>query len=150
MARKIALNTGPNETRTFDHPGESIREAIDRNLRREGLPRDVLPMLQAGYSLTAACEALRLDRKHVLDLVAKNAEFGAEYRAALADRADAWVDTLIDASRTSTDGPALLRWLLTKLHPDRFGDKNPSRGDEEEASTFDPGTFLNKWNGVKP
>lgn len=105
---------------------------------------EVIPLLRDGKSLHYACEKLQITRQMFLEMVAADTELSEAYRQALADRADAWVDRIIDVANDTSDVMAF-RWLLSKLHTDRFGDKSAGRTEDDDAPAFDPSTFLAEW-----
>lgn len=99
-------------------------------------------LIMDGHSLASACTALKVSRANVYSRMGKDAELEAQIRTAQQQSAEKSVEDLeqlySDALHKRKDyDPQLLRdyathvrWKVSKLMPDRFGDQKSKAGVE--------------------
>jgi hypothetical protein len=95
----------------------------------------ILKLLAEGIGLSTVCKQLRVDRSMVRDWAAKNPDFSRAVQFARREGYEVWADEILDIGDVvrGTDNNAAVqaarlavdsrKWLLAKLHPERYGDK---------------------------
>lgn len=103
---------------------------------------ELAKLIMDGHSLASACTALKVSRANVYSRMGKDAELEAQIRTAQQQSAEKSVEDLeqlySDALHKRKDyDPQLLRdyathvrWKVSKLMPDRFGDQKSKAGVE--------------------
>ena len=103
---------------------------------------ELVAKIMDGHSLASACTSLKVSRANVYSRMGKDAELEAQIRTAQQQSAEKSVEDLeqlySDALHKRKDyDPQLLRdyathvrWKVSKLMPDRFGDQKSRAGVE--------------------
>ena len=103
---------------------------------------ELAKLIMDGHSLASACTSLKVSRANVYSRMGKDAELEAQIRTAQQQSAEKSVEDLeqlySDALHKRKDyDPQLLRdyathvrWKVSKLMPDRFGDQKSKAGVE--------------------
>ena len=103
---------------------------------------ELAKLIMDGHSLASACTSLKVSRANVYSRMGKDAELEAQIRTAQQQSAEKSVEDLeqlySDALHKRKDyDPQLLRdyathvrWKVSKLMPDRFGDQKSRAGVE--------------------